>query len=103
MGGGGSSPPSSPDHGGVESDGFSTTSEALGGQRRHRRQRNEKCLAPACLEMPIFKTIDLNVDVTYTIWKFDIGGWLNQYDEVSMMPHIYHSLQGYHGKWVHSL
>ena len=53
--------------------------------------------------MPIFKTIDLNMDVTYTIWKFDIEGWLDQYDEVGMMPHIYHSLQGYPGKWVCSL
>ena len=53
--------------------------------------------------MPIFKTIDPNVDVMYTIWKFDVEGWLNQYDEMSMMPHIYHSLQGHPGKWVHLL
>ena len=103
MGGGGSSPLSSPDHGGADSDGFSTTSEAVGGQQRHRRQRNKKHLAPTCIEMPIFKTIDPNVDVTYTIWKFDIEGWLDQYDKACMMPHIYHSLQGYPGKWVCSL
>ena len=53
--------------------------------------------------MPMFKTIDLNTDVMYTIWKFDIEGWLDQYDEVSMIPHIYHSLQGLPGKWVHTL
>ena len=102
MGGGGSSPPSSPDHGGADSNGFSTTNEAVGGLWRHRRWRNEKCLAPACLDMPIFKTIDPNADVMYTIWKFDVEGWLKQYDKASMM-HIYHSLQGYPGKWVHSL
>ena len=58
---------------------------------------------PACLDMPIFKTMDLNADITYTIWKFDVEVWLDEYDEVSMMPHIYHSLQGYPGKWVRSL
>ena len=101
--GGGSSPPSSPDHGGADSNRFSTASKAVGGRWRCRRQRNEKHLAPTHLDMPIFKTIDPNTDVTYTIWKFDIEGWLDQYDKVSMMPHIYHSLQGYPGKWVHSL
>ena len=52
--------------------------------------------------MPIFKSTDLNVDVTYTLWRFDMQGWLDQYQE-SMMPHIYASLQGYLGRWVHSL
>ena len=99
VGGGGNLPPSSPDHSGADSDGYSTTSEAAGGQQRCRRQRNEKRLDPTCLDMPIFKTIDLNVDVRYTIWKFDVEGWLDQYDEVNMIPHIYHSLQGYPGKW----
>ena len=103
MGAGGSSPPSSPDCGGADSDRFSTTSEVVGGQRRHRRQRNEEHLAPACLDMPNFKTTDPNADIINTIWKFDVEGWLNQYDEVSMMPNIYHSLQGYTGKWVHLL
>ena len=101
MRGGGNSPPSSPDHGGADSNGYSTTSEAVGGQWRCRRWRNEKCLV--CLDMPIFKTIDLNADIMYTIWKFEVEGWLDQYDKVSMMPHIYHSLQGYPGKWVHLL
>ena len=30
-------------------------------------------------------------------------GWLDQYQEESMMPHIYASLQGYLGRWVSSL
>ena len=30
-------------------------------------------------------------------------GWLDQYQEENMMPHIYASLQGYPGRWVHSL
>ena len=30
-------------------------------------------------------------------------GWLDQYDEVGMCPHIFGSLQGYPGKWAHSL
>ena len=53
--------------------------------------------------MPIFKSVDPNADVTYIMWRFDIQGWLDQYDEVSVMPHINSSLQGYPGKWVCSL
>ena len=64
MGGGGSSPTSSPDHGGADS----TASEAVGGWQKHRRWRNEKHLAPAHLDMSIFRTIDPNADLTYTIW-----------------------------------
>ena len=30
-------------------------------------------------------------------------GWLDQYQEESMMPHIYASLWGYPGRWVCSL
>ena len=30
-------------------------------------------------------------------------GWLDQYQEESMMPHIYSSPRGYPGRWVHSL
>ena len=30
-------------------------------------------------------------------------GWLDQYDEASMHPHIFGSLQGYPGKWARSL
>ena len=72
MEGGGSSPPSSPDCSWADSNGFSTTSKAKGGRwrcRRCRRCRNNKCLAPACLDMPIFKTIYSNMDITYTIWN----------------------------------
>ena len=52
--------------------------------------------------MLIFKSTDPNVDVTCTLWRFDVQGWLDQYQEESMMPHIY-SLRGYPGRWVHSL
>ena len=47
--------------------------------------------------------MDANADVTYEIWHFDVQGWLDQYDEASMHPHIFGSLQGYPGKWSHSL
>ena len=74
----GISPPSSPDQGGADSDGYSTVSEALGSHRHRRRQRSEKCLAPVCLDMLIFKSTDPNADVTYTLWRFDVQGWLDQ-------------------------
>ena len=48
--------------------------------------------------MLIFISTDLNADVMYTL-----QGWLDQYQEESMMPQIYTSLQGYPGRWVHSL
>ena len=47
--------------------------------------------------------MDANADVTYEIWCFNVQGWLDQYDEVSMHPHIFGSLQGYPSKWAHSL
>ena len=53
--------------------------------------------------MLIFKFTNPNVDVTYTLWRFDVQGWLDQYQEESMMPHIYTSLWGYPGRWVHPL
>ena len=53
--------------------------------------------------MPIFKLTDQNADVTYTLWRFDVQGWLDQYQEESMMPHIYNSLIGYSSRWVCSL
>ena len=43
------------------------------------------------------------MDVTYTLWRFSVQGWLDQYQEESMMPHIYNSLRGYPSRWVHSL
>ena len=75
-------------------------SEVPGGQHRRRRHRNEKCLAPVCLDMPILKSTDPNVDVTYTLWRFDVQGWLNKYNKASMIPHIFSSLQGYPSKWA---
>ena len=49
--------------------------------------------------MPIFKFMDPNADVT-ALWRFDMQGWLDQYQEESMMPHIYVSMQGCLGRWV---
>ena len=43
------------------------------------------------------------MDVTYTVWRFDVKDWLDHYQEESMMPHIYASLRGYPGRWVHPL
>ena len=63
----------------------------------------ERRLAPARLNLPIFHSTGTNADVTYEIWRFDVQGWLDQYDEVSMHPHIFGSLQGYPGKWARSL
>ena len=84
-------------------DGYSTVSKALGGWHRRRKHRNEKHLAPAHLDMPIFKSMDPSADVSYTRWRFDVQCWLDQYDEASMIPHIFSSLQGYPGKWACSL
>ena len=53
--------------------------------------------------MLIFKSTDPNADVTYTLWRFDVDAWIEHYQEESMMPHIYASLQGYPGRWVCSL
>ena len=58
---------------------------------------------PMHLDMQIFKSTDLNMDVMHTLWRFDVEGRLDQYQEESMMPHIYTSLQGYPGRWVRSL
>ena len=33
--------------------------------------------------------MDANADVTYEIQHFDVQGWLDQYDEASMHPHIF--------------
>ena len=54
--------PTSPDRGGADSDGYSTVSEAPNGRHHRRRRWNEKCLAPACLDMPIFKSTDQNAE-----------------------------------------
>ena len=59
----------------------------------HNGRCDEKQLAPVHLDMPIFKLTDPN------LWRFDVQEWLNQYQEESMMPHIYNSLRGYPGRW----
>ena len=78
-------------------------SESGEGCRHRRCQRAERRLVPARLNLPIFRSTDVNADVTYKIWCFNVQGWLDQYDEASMHPHIFVSLQGYSGKWAHSL
>ena len=87
----------------MDSDGYSMVSEALSSHCHRKRQQSEKRLAPMHLDMSNFKSTDPNVDVSYTLWRFDVESWLDQYQEESMMPHIYSSLWGYPGRWVHSL
>ena len=104
--GGGGSPPSSLDREAQDSDGYSTVSETAGHRHRcrgHRGSREKKQLAPARLDMPIFKLTDLGVEVMYTLWKFDVDAFLGQYGEASMCPHIFASLRGYPGKWARTL
>ena len=43
------------------------------------------------------------MEVTYTLWRFDVDSFLEQYDEASMPPHIFASLHGYPGKWARTL
>ena len=97
------SPPSLPDRGGANSDATSMVSETSYHSRPWQRHRREKRLAPAKLDLPIFKSTDSSADVTYTIWRFNTQSWLEQYSKESMKPHIYASLRGYPGHWVHSL
>ena len=97
------SPSSSPDRVEADSDGYSTASEALSTHRHRRRWQGEKQLAPTHLDMLIFKSTDPNVDVMYTLWRFNVQDWLDQYQAKSMMPHIYASLWGYPSRWVSSL
>ena len=93
--GGGGLPPSSPDRGAPDSDGYSTVSETAGHQHRCRGcrgSRERKWLVPARLDMPIFKSTDLGLEVTYTLWHFDVDAFLEQYDEASMCPpHLHQS------------
>ena len=104
--GGGGSPPSSPDRGAPDSDGYSTASETAGCWHRCRGcrgSRKKKQLAPARLDMPIFKLTNPGAEVTYTLWRFNVNAFLKQYDEASMHPHIFASLCGYPGKWARTL
>ena len=94
-------PPSSPDRGVPDSNRYSTVSETVGHQHRcrgHRESRERKCLGPARLDMPIFKSTNPGVEVMYMLWHFDVDAFLEQYDEASMCPHIFTSLRGYLGK-----
>ena len=94
-------PPSSPDRGAPDSDGYSTTSETTGHWHQCsgcRGSRQKKQLAPARLDMPIFKSTDPGAEVMYTLWWFDVDAFLEQYDEASMCPHIFASLRGYPSK-----
>ena len=75
------SPPSSPDRGAPDSDGYSTVSETVGCQHRHRGHRGSrerKWLAHARLDMPIFKLTDPGTEVMYTLWCFDVDAFLEQ-------------------------
>ena len=103
MGGGGCSPRSSPERRGADSDGYSTASEMPGNRWHRRGWKEKKWLAPVRLDMPISKSTDLNAEVTYMLWHFDVDALLDQYEESSMRPHIFLSLRGYPGKWAHSL
>ena len=105
MGRGGSPSPSL-DRGAPDSNGYSTVSDTAGHQHRCRGcrgSREKKQLAPARLDMPIFNSTDLGVEVMYTLWQFDMDAFLEQYDEASMHPHIFASLHGYPGKWACTL
>ena len=101
MVGRGDLPPSSPDRGAPDSDGYSTVSETAGRQCRHRGCRGSR--ERIGLDMLIFKSTDPGVEVTYTLWCFDVDAFLEQYDEASMCPHIFASLHGYSGKWACTL
>ena len=68
-----------------------------------RGSREKKHLAPARLDMPIFKLTDSGVEVMYMLWQFDVDVFLEQYDETSMCPHIFASLRGYSSKWACTL
>ena len=50
--------------------------------------------------MPIFKSTNPGVEVTYMLWRFNVDAFLKQYDEASMHPHIFASLCGYPNKWA---
>ena len=103
---GGGSPPSSPDKAAPDSDGYSTASETAGCWCRCRccrGSRERKWLVPMRLDMLIFKLTDPGVEMTYTLWRFNVDAFLKQYDEASMRPHIFASLHGYPGKWARML
>ena len=65
-----------------------------------RGSRERKWLVPVRLDMLIFKSTNQGVEVTYTLWRFNIDALLEQYAGASMHPHIFASLWGYPGKWA---
>ena len=88
----------------MDSDGYSTNSKTAGSQCHcwgHKGSRRKKQLAPARLDMLIFKSTDPGAEVTYTLWHFDVDAF--QYDKASMCPHIFASLRRYPGKWACTL
>ena len=98
--------PPLPQTGAPDSDGYSTVSETAGHWHRCRGcrgSRERKRLAPTRLNMPIFKSTDPGAEVMYTLWRFNVDAFLEQYDEASMCPHIFASLQGYPDKWACTL
>ena len=99
----GGSPPSSPDRGALDSDGYSTTSKTAGHHRGCMGSREKKWLAPARLDMSVFKPTDPGVEIMYPLWHFYVDAFLKQYDEASMHPHIFASLHRYQGKWARIL
>ena len=69
---------SSPDRDGVDSDGYSTVSEIPSSHCCRRKQHGEKRLAPVHLDMPIFKSMDPNADVTIPCGGLMFrAGWTN--------------------------
>ena len=60
-------------------------------------------VAPTRLDMLIFKSTDLGVEVMYMLWRLNVDAFLEQYDEASLCPHIFTSLHGYPGKWARML
>ena len=70
----GNSLPSSPERDGTDSDRYSMENEAQSTHHHRRRWCGENWLAPACLDMLIFKSTDPNMDVMYTLWRFDVQG-----------------------------
>ena len=84
--GAGNSLLSSPDRGGMDSDGYSMVNKAQSTHHHRRKWQGVKHLVP-----------------TYTLWRVNVKGWLDEYQEESMMPPIYNSLREYPSQWMWSL
>ena len=55
------------------------------------------------IDVPIFKSTDGNVDVTYNNWHFDVQQHRLIHTDESLLSHVYHSLQGFPGELAKSL